>query len=170
VGLLRHHVKLQRALKGRDEARMSFPLKVEATSRDIRILKILLRLMGSVTAAAFVAMLLPQDWMALVHERLGLGPFPRAPIVDYLARTIAGLYGFHGVLLLLVSTDPIRYSPIVTYISILNVTFGVMLIVIDFHAGLPIWWTLWEGPSIIVFGIAVMVVNRRMAGRGLSRT
>lgn len=98
--------------------------------------------------------------MAAVHEGLGLGPFPRSPVVDYLARSIAGLYGFHGLLLLLVSSDPVRYRPIVDYIGALNVTFGLMLIGIDLFAGMPWWWTAFEGPAIIPFGIVLLVLNR----------
>lgn len=120
----------------------------------------MLRAMGAVTTTAFLTILLPPEWMAAVHERAGLGPFPRSPAVDYLARSIAGLYGFHGVLLLLVSSDPVRYRPIVNYIGILNVTFGVMLIAIDVFAGMPWWWTAFEGPSIIPFGILLLLLNR----------
>jgi hypothetical protein len=127
----------------------------------IRILTILLRVAGVCTVAAFPAMLLPAEWMASVHEEVGLGEFPRAPVVDYLARSIAGLYGFHGVLLLIVSTDPARYSSIVTYVGTFNVIFGLMLIAIDLYAGMPRSWTLMEGPPIIAFGISLFVLNRR---------
>ena len=60
------------------------------------MLVFLLRLAGSVTASAFLAIFLPVEWMASTHRWLGLGEFPRAPVVDYLARSIAALYGFHG--------------------------------------------------------------------------
>ena len=126
----------------------------------LRILKILLRIFGVCSAAAFLAVLLPVDWMSSVHESIGLGEFPRAPVVDYLARSIAGLYGFHGVLVLLVSTDPIRYRPIVTYIALLNVIFGAMLIAIDLHARMPGWWTVSEGPPIALFGLILLLLNR----------
>ena len=59
-----------------------------------RLLVVLLRLGGSGLMLAFLAVLLPVDWMAATHPRLGLGEFPRTPIVDYLTRSIAALYGF----------------------------------------------------------------------------
>ena len=68
-----------------------------------RLLVLLLRLAGAVTIAAFPAMLLPTDWMDATHRWLGLGELPRAPVVEYLTRSIAALYGFHGVLLLVVA-------------------------------------------------------------------
>lgn len=129
------------------------------------MLVILLRLAGTITVTAFLAMFLPVDWMAATHARLGLGEFPRAPIVDYLARTVAALYGFHGVLLLIVSTDTVRYRPIVSFVAVMNVIFGIIVLAVDLHAGLPLWWTLIEGPPIALFGMALAVLNRprRMA-------
>jgi len=59
--------------------------------------------------------------MAATHRWLGLGEFPKAPVVDYLTRSVAALYGFHRGLLLLVSRDPRRYRRIVSYIAWMNV-------------------------------------------------
>jgi hypothetical protein len=125
-----------------------------------RLVVLFLRLAGTVTVFAFLAILLPVDWMASTHRAIGLGEFPRAPVVDYLARSVAALYGFHGLLLLLVSTDIVRYRPVVWFIAALNITFGLMIVAIDLHAGMPLFWTLWEGPSIIAFGAILMVLMR----------
>lgn len=125
-----------------------------------RLLTGVLRLAGTITITAFLTILLPVEWMASTHRWLGLGEFPRAPVVDYLARSIAALYGFHGVLLLLISADPIRYRAIVSYVAVMNITFGLMLIAIDIHAGMPSWWTIGEGPPIVAFGIVVAALNR----------
>jgi hypothetical protein len=124
------------------------------------LLILLLRLGGAVTVAAFLAMFLPVDWMAAAHRWLGLGELPRAPVVDYLARSIAALYGFHGVLLLLVAQDPTRFLPIVRFLGVMNVLFGTFVTVIDMHAGMPLWWTIAEGPAIIGFGIVVLYLSR----------
>jgi hypothetical protein len=126
----------------------------------LRLLTALLRLAGVATSTAFFAVLLPQDWMAATHEWLGLGEFPRAPVVDYLARSAAALYGFHGLLVLLVSTDPVKYRTFVSYVAFVNITFGLILVAIDWHAGMPWWWTLGEGPLVIAFGVAVVLLNR----------
>ena len=124
------------------------------------LLVLLLRLAGTVTVLAFLAMLLPVDWMDTIHRSIGLGELPRSPAVDYLARSVAALYGFHGVLLLLVSTNPVRYRDIIWFVAILNIVFGVMLVIIDLHAGMPLFWTLFEGPSIVVFGTVIALLNR----------
>ena len=121
----------------------------------LRLLIFLLRLAGTVTVTAFLAMFLPVEWMVSTHRWLGLGEFPRTAVVDYLARSAAALYGFHGVLLLLISRDPIKHLTIVRFVACMNILFGVMIIAIDLHAGMPLLWTLLEGPPIIAFGLVL---------------
>ena len=127
-------------------------------------LQLLLRLAGVLTISAFLAMFLPTDWMASTHERLGLGEFPRSPLVEYLTRSVAALYGFHGALLLLISRDPVKYRTIVQPVSVMNDAFGVMMLLIDLHAGMPWWWTAGEGLPIIVFGVVIGYLNRSVKG------
>jgi hypothetical protein len=126
----------------------------------LRLLRILLRLGGALLVTAFFAVFLPVEWMASSHESLGMGEFPRRPVVDYLARSVAALYGFHGILLFVVSADPAKYRAIIRYLVFMNIGLGVMLIAIDLHAGLPMWWTLAEGPSVILVGLLLAVLNR----------
>lgn len=130
------------------------------TNVQRKLLVFLLRLGGAVTCSAFLAIFLPTDWMADTHEWLGLGEFPRAPVVDYLARSIAALYGFHGVLLFIVARDPSRYRTIVQYVGVMNIVFGLLLTGIDVNAGMPAHWTLAEGPPIIAFGVVVLYLTR----------
>lgn len=125
-----------------------------------QILVILLRLAGCVMVMAFPAMLLPVDWMADTHRWLGLGEFPRTPVVDYLTRSIAALYGFHGALLLLISRDPVHYATVVRYVGVMNIVFAAMVIAIDLHAGMPGYWTWLEGPPIAAFGVVVLYLSR----------
>jgi hypothetical protein len=119
-----------------------------------------MRLAGSIMVTAFLAMLLPTEWMAATHRSVGLGEFPRTPVVEYLARSIAALYGFHGVLLLLISRDPVRFRPLVWYIAVMNVVFGACITVIDLEAGMPILWTVLEGPPVMGFGIVVGILTK----------
>ena len=125
-----------------------------------RLLKALLRLAGCATVTAFFAVLLPPGWMAASHAWLGLGEFPRAPVVDYLARSAAALYGFHGLLVLLVSTDPVRHRTFVSFVAFVNITFGFIVLAIDLFAGMPWWWTAGEGPLVIAFGTVIALLNR----------
>ena len=116
-------------------------------------LTILLRLAGLVTLTAFLALVMPAAWMASAHHALGFGDWPETPVFEYLARSIAALYGFHGGLLLLIAGDPARHVAIVKYMAFMYVAFGLIMLAIDLDAGMPAWWTLVEGPPIAMTGV-----------------
>ena len=130
-----------------------------------KLLVWLLRFSGAVLLLAFPAMFLPTSWMSATHEWLGLGEFPRMPVVDYLARSIAALYGFHGVLVLIVSRDVARYAPIVRYLGVMDIVFGLTMVGIDLNAGMPALWTMMEGPPLVGAGLLMLYLSR-----GLSET
>lgn len=122
----------------------------------------LLRLSALATLSAFGAMIMPTSWMARIHEELGLGPFPHSALVQYLTRSVAALYGFHGVLLALISFNVRRYRPIVVYAGLLNIGLGIMLFAIDRHAALPAFWVWLEGPSLVLVGLLVLALVRQL--------
>jgi hypothetical protein len=130
------------------------------THRDALVL--LLRFTGAVLVLAFAAMFLPADWMASTHRWLGMGEFPRVAVVEYLARSVAALYGFHGTLVLIVSSDVDRFAPIVRYLGVMNILFGVMMITIDWHAGMPAMWTMVEGPPVVITGGLILYLSARI--------
>ncbi|MCP4664043.1 MAG: hypothetical protein GY856_52335 [bacterium] len=131
-----------------------------ATTRQERVLVFLLRLSGATMLPAFAAIFLPVDWMAATHRWLGLGEFPVAPIVDYLTRSISALYGIHGGLLILVSGNVRRYAGVILYLIVMGFVFGVLLLGIDFYAGLPTSWSVGEGPMIIVLSAVLLLLLR----------
>ena len=125
-----------------------------------KILVFLLRFGAVVTFAAFFTMLLPETSMAKTHRWLGLGDFPASPLVNYLTRSLSALYGFHGVLLFLVSRDVVRYRTIVVYLGVMNLVLGFMLVAVDLHAGLPWYWTAAEGPGLVILGPVLLYLVR----------
>lgn len=128
-----------------------------------RALVLLLRFTGAVLLLAFPAMLLPTEWMVSTHRWLGMGELPRLPVVDYLTRSIAALYGFHGALVLIVSRDVVRFAPIVRYLGVMNVVFGVIITSIDLHAGMPVMWAAVEGPPVIGVGFLILYLSGRVS-------
>jgi hypothetical protein len=125
-----------------------------------RMLAGLLRLGGGITLCAFGALLLPTRWMASMHASLGLGEFPDGPLTQYLTRSISALYGFHGGLLLLVSRDLRRFAPIVSYLGAMNLVLGIVLLLVDLRAGMPLAWTLAEGPPLSATGLVLLALSR----------
>ena len=111
---------------------------------------------------AFAALLLPTSWMAAAHEWLGLGELPQSPVIEYLTRSIAALYGFHGVLVMIVAGDPMRYRTIVSYLGVMDIVFGLLMLAIDLHAGMPSMWTIGEGPSLVVMGTLTLIALSRV--------
>lgn len=127
----------------------------------LRALVLLLRLSGTVLVLAFGAVLLPADWMAATHHWLGMGEFPVAPLTDYLVRSVSALYGFHGVLVLIVAGEPLRYQRIIRYLGVMDIVFGLMMLAIDLHAGMPMIWTAVEGPPLMGAGVLVLFLLSR---------
>lgn len=123
-------------------------------------LTVILRLAAIVTLTAFFAMVLPATWMASTHRALGFGEWPETPVFEYLSRSIAALYGFHGGLLLLISRDPARHVTIVKYMAFMYVAFGLIVLAIDLDAGMPVWWTLGEGPPLALVGVLIAYLAR----------
>jgi len=129
----------------------------------LRALVLLLHFGGAVLVLAFAAVLLPAEWMAAAHRWLGMGEFPAAPLTDYLVRSLSALYGFHGVLLFLVAGDPLRYQRIVRYLGVMDIVFGLMMLAIDLHAGMPPIWTAVEGPPLVCAGALILYLLNRAA-------
>jgi hypothetical protein len=125
-----------------------------------RALILLLRGTGAVLLLAFFAIFLPTEWMAATHRWLGLGEFPASPLVDYLTRSASALYAMHGGLLVLASFDVRRFAPVIVYSAATGIAFGVAMIAIDLEAGMPLYWTVAEGPSIVLVGLATLWLAR----------
>lgn len=127
-----------------------------------RLLVFLLRLGAALTGSALLAVFLPEKTMASVHESLGLGPFPASPITSYLTRSLSAMYAFHGALLFILSTDVRRFQPAIVFLGWTTAALGVALLGIDLGAPMPLWWTLAEGPWVIVIGLVLVSLGRRL--------
>ncbi|MEM7050330.1 MAG: hypothetical protein AAF604_11760 [Acidobacteriota bacterium] len=123
-----------------------------------RWLPLVLRLAGGTMLLAFGAALMPTDWMASTHQRLGLGDFPASPLVEYLTRSISLIYGIHGGILILGASDIQRLRPMLRYLGISNIGLGLALAAVDLYAGLPWWWTTVEATSVLGFGVLLLVM------------
>ena len=135
-------------------------------SKHERFLQVFLRIIGtsSLTAAFFV--FVPHAWMNDIHQRLGLGDLPDVPVVSYLARSTSAFYALLGGLLWAVSFDLQRHRVVLRYLGVAIVLFGSALFVVDWQAGLPLWWRIWEGPIDCAIGIIILWLSSRMDDRG----
>ena len=123
-----------------------------------RLLKLILQINGGVMATALIAVFLSHDQMAAIHEWLGLEEekFPKAIIVDYLARSLSAFYAIMGILYLVLARDIRAHASVITFMAWASICFGVGSIFIGLQLGFPAWWTWGEGPFIILYGAAIL--------------
>lgn len=131
-------------------------------TRDERLLRLLLRVIGAAALLAIPCALMPYAWMDAVHRCLGMGKLPEEPIVGYLARSISAFYGAMGGMLWLLSGDVRRYRPLLVYNGVATVLFGLFLIAVDRVEGLPWFWWAGEGTFNVVYGGVVLWLLHRL--------
>lgn len=127
-----------------------------------RILKLVLQINGWIMATAVFAVFLSHEQMAAIHQWLGLGKFPDAKIVDYLARSLSGFYTIIGVLYIALARDIHAYTSIITLAAWASICFGLGSIIINLQLDFPFWWTWGEGPFITGYGVVVLWLQRKV--------
>ncbi len=126
-----------------------------------KYLRWLMIVIGCGLMVAFFFVLLPGSQMQAAHQWLGLGEFPDAPISFYLARSTSLLYGIHGTLMLLVGLRMKKHSDLVPVFGWLHVAIGLCMLGVDLSAGMPWWWTAFEGIPIAMAGLAIVWLYRK---------
>lgn len=130
--------------------------------RAHQALPLLLRVIGFMGLLAIFAVFMPRSWMASCHEGMGLGPFPYKPggaITEYLARTVSAFYAVMGGLMWLVAGNVRRYAAVVTYLGMVFLVFGLVVLVIDIRLRMPVWWILTEGPFTFAMGAIILILH-----------
>jgi hypothetical protein len=135
-----------------------------------RVLRVVLRVIGTASVLAIVAVFMPRVWMAMCHEWLGLGPLPDGPVVEYLARSTSMFYALFGGVLWILSGDVCRHARVIMGVGGAIFGCGAVLLTIDLRAGLPGWWVAMEGPFVMLMGLVYLglaVKVRAKAGSAL---
>ncbi len=131
-----------------------------STTNSEKILKPLLRFLGTTSLFALVFVVAPYSWLDSIHSLLGMGQLPDKPVVGYLARSTSALYAILGGLFWTVSFDLERHRLVLRYLGAAITLFGAALLVIDWSEGLPFLWKVWEGPFLMALGLAIFSLNR----------
>ncbi|MHC4335084.1 MAG: hypothetical protein ACYSUP_11940 [Planctomycetota bacterium] len=131
-------------------------------SKQEHLLKLFLRIIGTVALFAAVAVVMPYSWMNATHQWLGMGQLPSEPVVGYLARSSSAFYALFGGLLWLTSCDLRRHRLVLLYLAAAMIIFGAALFVVDLLEGMPLYWSLTEGPINVAFGIVILLLSYRM--------
>ena len=126
-----------------------------------RLLTWLIRLNAVVLVLAVLPVFFPTDVIADMHERFGLGAFPRDRLTEYLNRSAAAGYALHGGVILLLAGDVRRYRQLIDRVYLMHLAFALTILGIDLFAGMPVWWTVAEGGTIASVALIVLFVNQR---------
>jgi len=123
-------------------------------SKQERLFQTFLRVFSIVLGVpAFLCAFMPYGWMNLIHHNLGLGRLPKDPIVGYLARSASLLYALFFATLWVLSLDLRRYRFVLCFLGAASIPFGLLMIGIDLHEGMPRMWCFSEGSVAIILGI-----------------
>ena len=128
-------------------------------------LRLLLRLMGSLSLLALIFVAAPYSWMDSIHSSLGMGQLPDKPVVGYLARSTSAFYALLGGLLWVVSFDLGRHYRVLVYLGAAITSLGAVLLGVDWAEGMPPFWTVWEGPFVAAFGLVMLLLSRGVRPR-----
>ncbi len=128
-------------------------------------LRLILRLMGSLSLLALIFVAAPYSWMDSIHSSLGMGQLPDKPVVGYLARSTSAFYALLGGLLWVVSFDLGRLRRVLVYLGAAITSLVDVLFVVDWAEGMPSFWTVWEGPFVVAFGLVMLLLSRRVRPR-----
>lgn len=119
-----------------------------------------LRLLGTIDMLAVAAVVMPAAWMQFAHEAAGLGEFPQAPIAGYLARSASALYALHGLIVFKMSYQVVRYWQLIRFMATMALFHGLIMLFIDLTEGMPLWWTILEGPAFSFTGGGVLLAQQ----------
>lgn len=136
------------------------------TSRAERALLWLVRIEAVVLLAAVPAVVLPTPWMATVHDAVGLGELPRAPIVEYLTRSASWVYASWGFFYAYAAFDVRPYLRLLRYLAVTKGLFGLGMLALDGWVGMPTMWTAVEGPGIFAVALAQYLLAARALKQG----
>lgn len=134
-------------------------------SREEWWLAFYLRLVGVILLLAFVAVVMPFEWMAAAHRQMGMGELTETPLVNYLTRSLSALYAMLGLFMFALAKDIRRYAPFISFLGIAYLGFGLFMVLLDSFSGMPLWWVLLEGPTVMVSGTIILFLHRRASSR-----
>jgi hypothetical protein len=124
----------------------------------------LLRVVGGVCLLALIPLCMPREWIDAGHRRLGWGPFPDAPVAEYLARSVSGLSAFYGGLLVVLSFDVRRYAPVIRYQAAGIMLLSASGVVVGRWAGMPLWSVGGDALACWAYCVPMLALARRVRG------
>lgn len=121
-----------------------------------RLQKLLLRFFALVQCIALPAVFVPRLALEKLSWLAGFGQPPMLPLTLYLLAGASCVYLGQAALLWMVSTDVVRYRPLVVFLGAAYTAFGPLFWWIDSEAGMPWWWQLMDSGGCLGAGLALL--------------
>ena len=130
---------------------------------NLRLQKIILRLMALVALPVLPAVFAPRLTVEKLSWTLGFGEPPHVPLIYYLAAGGSLVYLLSAGLLWMLSSDVVRYRPLVVFVAVACMAVAPVFVWLDANLGMPRWWLLMDALSCLVGG-AVLLWALRVPG------
>jgi hypothetical protein len=118
--------------------------------------------MGGICLFALVSLWMPRSWIEAGHRWVGWGEFPAVPIAVYLVRSVSALSAFYGGLLIALSFDVRRYTPLIRYQAVAIMALSACGVVVGRWAGLPLWFVGGDAAACWAYCIPMLVLAGRV--------
>ena len=128
-----------------------------------RQLVLFLRVSAVILLLALAALVLPHRAMNSMHGWLGLGDLPDTPMVSYLARSSSALYASLGAMYFYLARDVRRHLDLLRFLGLVKLVFGAAMLLLDVAVGMPLLWTLVEGPFILDWSLTLLGLTHRVS-------
>ncbi|GEP44515.1 hypothetical protein [Brevifollis gellanilyticus] len=142
---------------------MNTPFSEEAACGHVRLQRLILRISALAALLALPAVILPRLAAEKVSWIMGFGQPPMTPLMLYMMAGGGAVYVGQAVLLWTMSTDVVRYQPLVRLVGRIYLVCAPVFLWIDTQAGLPKWWMGMDCLGCLFFGAALLWACRRRA-------
>lgn len=144
----------------------SSELPVGSELGNLRLQRLILRVVALLSLIVVPAVLLPNVALEKLAWLLGSGQAPQVPLLTYLLGGGCTVYLAAALLLWIMSGDVVRYHPLVVVVGWVYVVGAPLLLWIAWTAGMPRWWILMDLLSCLITGPALLWACRPRVNRG----
>jgi len=74
----------------------------------------------------------------------------------YLTRSLSFMYAMHGAFVFFISFDFRRFLPVVKFVAVVTILFGLWMTALDIVVAMPVFWIAAEGPSLVILYCVVL--------------
>jgi hypothetical protein len=123
---------------------------------NLRLQKIILRLMALVALPVLPAVFAPRLTVEKLSWTLGFGEPPHVTLIYYVAAGGSLVYLLSSGLFWMLSCDVLRYRPLVIFVAVASIAVAPIFGWLDADLGMPRWWMLMDALSCLVGGTLLL--------------